>query len=341
MKIAIEKHVPFIKGVFEPVAEVVYLAPDEFTPAAVADVDAIVTRTRTRCDAALLDGSRCRFIGTATIGTDHIDLDYCRHRGIEVVNAPGCNAPAVAQWVFAAIKTLTSRPFETMTLGIVGVGNVGRIVEAWGRSLGMKVLLNDPPRAAREGNGGFVSLETIAAESDVITFHTPLTCGGEWPTYHLCDEQFVVSLKRRPIILNAARGPITATVDLVDGLDSGFIGGLGIDCWEGEPSIDLDLLNRAKVATPHIAGYSVQGKIRATAMVVDALSRYFGVTPAPLTVDVPGPAPMSVSAADITYDIFADTALLRAAVPSLPASFEQLRNNYRLREEVMQITNDR
>ena len=199
----------------------------------------------------------------------------------------------------------------------------------------MRVLLNDPPRAAREGNGGFVSLETIAAESDVITFHSPLTCGGEWPTYHLCDEQFVVSLKRRPIILNAARGPITATVDLVDGLDSGFIGGLGIDCWEGEPSIDLDLLDKAKVATPHIAGYSIQGKIRATAMVVDALSRYFGVTPAPLTVDVPGPAPMSVSAADITYDILADTALLRAAVPSLPASFEQLRNNYRLREEVM------
>ncbi|MDE6495764.1 MAG: 4-phosphoerythronate dehydrogenase [Duncaniella sp.] len=337
MKIAIEKHVPFIKGVFEPVAEVVYLAPDEFTPAAVADVDAIVTRPRTRCDAALLDGSRCRFIGTATIGTDHIDLDYCRRRGIEVVNAPGCNAPAVAQWVFAAIKAISARRYEDMTLGIVGVGHVGRIVEAWGRSLGMRVLLNDPPRAAREGNGAFVPLETIAAESDVITFHTPLTRDGEWPTYHLCDEKFVVSLKRRPVILNAARGPITATVDLVNGLDSGFIGGLGIDCWEGEPSIDLDLLNRAKVATPHIAGYSIQGKIRATAMVVDALSRHFGVTPAPLTVDVPGPAPLAVSAADITYDILADTSLLRAAVPSLPASFEQLRNNYCLRQEVLAV----
>ena len=333
IKIAIEKHVPFIKGVFEPVAEVIYLAPDEFTREAVADVDAIITRTRTRCDAGLLDGSRCRIIATATIGTDHIDLDYCRGRGIVVENAPGCNAPAVAQWVFAAIKATIDRPMDELTLGVVGVGHVGRIVEAWGRAMGMKVLLCDPPRAKAEGEAGFVTLDQVARDADVITFHTPLTRDGEFPTYHLCDQKFISLLKQRPLILNAARGAVTRTVDLIDGIDSGSIGAIGIDCWEGEPSINLELLKRAQVATPHIAGYSVQGKIRATAMAVDAVARHLGIKPARLEVPVPGPHPAAVAPEEISYDIMADTATLRAVACDLPASFETLRNNYNLRPE--------
>lgn len=333
MKIVIENHIPFIKGVFEPVAEVVYLAPEEFTPETVRDADALVIRTRTRCDAALLSGSRCSMIATATIGTDHIDLGYCRRRGIEVANAPGCNAPAVAQWVFAAIEALSPKKISDLTIGIVGVGHVGSIVESWARSLGMRVLLCDPPRAEAEGAEAFVSLGEIAREADVITFHTPLTRTGAHPTVHLLDDSLVDGLRRSPVILNAARGPITSTGALLSGLRSGKISAAGIDCWENEPGISTELLEACGVATPHIAGYSRQGKIRATAMAVDAVSRRFGFTPAPLTEEVPGPAPRSIELDRLNYDILADTALLRAAAGELPASFESLRNGYRLRPE--------
>jgi len=158
MKIVIEKNIPFIKGLLEPWAEISYLAPEEITPQNMADADALITRTRTRCNRELLEGSRCRFIATATIGTDHIDLDYCKEAGITVANAPGCNAPAVAQYVFASIAEVMKRQDdlrtpEELTLGVVGVGNVGRVIARWGRILGMKVLCCDPPRAEAEGAG--------------------------------------------------------------------------------------------------------------------------------------------------------------------------------------------
>lgn len=333
MKIAIEKHIPFIRGVFEPVADVVYLEPEEFTPEAVTDADAIITRTRTRCDATLLDNSRCRIIATATIGTDHIDLDYCLRRGITVENAPGCNAPAVAQWVFAAINAITDRPLNELTIGIVGVGHVGRIVETWARSMDMKVLLCDPPRALSEGKDQFVDFDEIARKADIITFHTPLTRTGDYPTYHLCDRRFIESLTQRPIILNAARGAVTDTAALISGIENGLISAVAIDCWEHEPKIDLRLLELAKVATPHIAGYSREGKIRATAMAVDAVSRHLGITPAPMEVAVPVNAPERITPEDINYNILADTSSLRKAASSLPTSFETLRNSYNLRNE--------
>lgn len=336
MKIVVEKNIPFIKGLLEGYGEVAYLAPEEIDRGAMADADALVTRTRTRCDANLLDGSRCRFIATATIGTDHIDLDYCAEKGITVANAPGCNAPAVAQYVLSAIaKRMAlrgdSRDIKSLTLGIVGVGHVGRIVEEWAKGLGMRVLLCDPPRAEREGAEGFVDMATLAREADVITFHTPMSRSGEHPTYHLADRAFFDSLLRKPMIINSARGPVVDNAALIDALKSGKAGDAAVDCWEGEPDVSRELLELAVVATPHIAGYSRQGKIRATAMAVEAFCRHFNLPVVRPAEKVPADIPHSPTLAMITesYDPAVDTEALRRT----PGSFEALRNHYAYRDE--------
>lgn len=337
IKVIIEKNIPFIRGLLDGMADVSYLPVDEITPEAMRDADALVTRTRTRCDARLLDGSRCSFIATATIGTDHIDLEYCRNRGITVANAPGCNAPAVAQYVFASIAAWRnarqdSRPLESLAIGIVGVGHVGSIVERWARQLGMKVFPCDPPRAEAEPDGVFASLDEVARNCDIITFHTPLTRSGKYPTYHVCDTAFLAKTARRPLIIDSARGPITDTGALVSALDSGIVADAVIDCWEGEPAVSPELLQRAVIATPHIAGYSREGKIRATSMAVKALCRHFGLPETDVAEPVPAGAADSVTleAVIASYDPMEDTLNLKTS----PEAFESLRNNYRLRNEV-------
>lgn len=334
LKIVVEKNIPFVSGVLEPYAEVVYLAPDDMTAESVCDADALIIRTRTRCDASLLDGSRCSMIASATIGLDHVDLDYCSFHGIEVANAPGCNAPAVAQYVLASILTaFGDYDLQDLTLGIVGVGHVGKIVENWARQLGLNVLLNDPPRAEAEGSSVFVGLDEIARRSDIITFHTPYVRTGTHPTHHLADAAFMQHLEHMPMIINSARGPIVDNRALLDAILSGKVGCAAIDCWEGEPEINLDLLDEVLIATPHIAGYSREGKIRATQMAVAAVAGHFGF-PVPHFQEhvADGPA-KKVTAESIlsSYDPLVDTELLRAN----PSSFESLRNGYNLRSEVV------
>jgi len=327
----VEANVPYMKGLFEPVANVKYPESEAITPELMHDADALVTRTRTRCDASLLDGSRCRFIATATIGLDHIDSAYCRDHGIYVTNAPGCNAPAVAQYVMAVILKEYPDP-SGKTLGVVGVGHVGSVVARWAEGLGMKVLLNDPPRAEAEGGEGFVDLDQIAKEADIISFHTPLTKPGTvHPSWHLCGEEFLAKVERHPIIINAARGPVADTEALIRAYDNGLVSRLVIDCWEGEPAIDRRLLERAWIATPHIAGYSRQGKERATARCVDALCEQFSLTPPTLPFVRPLDPPESVTASEVleTYDPMADTAALKER----PEEFENMRNHYDLRME--------
>ncbi len=337
MKIVIEKNIPFIKGLLEPWAEISYLAPEEITPQNMADADALITRTRTRCNRELLEGSRCRFIATATIGTDHIDLDYCKEAGITVANAPGCNAPAVAQYVFASIAEVMKRQDdlrtpEELTLGVVGVGNVGRVIARWGRILGMKVLCCDPPRAEAEGADGFKDLDTIARQCDVITFHTPLTRTGAHPTFHMADKNFFDKLAKRPIVINSARGPVIDNDALIDAIDNGQVSAAAIDCWEGEPDINLRLLDMAIIATPHIAGYSREGKIRATTMALKALTTFFNLPDIVPDEAVPAGAADNVTLASIaaSYSPSADTEALKSA----PDTFETLRNHYNLRHEV-------
>lgn len=321
MKIIVENHIPYIEGLLEPWARVQYLADADITPAAVRDASALLVRTRTRCNEELLAGSSVEFIGTATIGTDHIDLDYCRRRGIAVHNAPGCNAPAVAQWVHASIATWMNRNGITDTralkLGIVGVGHVGSIVARWAQRLGFQVVLNDPPRGLMDS----------VDDCDIITYHTPLTRDGEWPSWHLCDASMLQRATRCKLILNASRGGVCDNEALL-----AWHGDVAIDCWEGEPRINRALLDKAIVATPHIAGYSMQGKQRGTAMVVDALNRHYGFT-AP--VNMPSAPLLGAEVNSLqeildSYNPLVDTELLR----SNPDSFESLRNHYNLRPEV-------
>ena len=325
MRVVVDSHIPNIRGVIEPRAEVLYLEPEDITRDTVKDADALIVRTRTRCDAALLEGSHVQFIGSATIGTDHIDLDYCAAHGITVRNAPGCNAPAVAQWVFCAIsawmQTRGITATEGLTLGVVGVGHIGSIVARWGRELGFNVLLNDPPLACLQGDSSFLPLDELQRRCDIITFHTPLTRDGEWPTWHLCDQHFLDGLTRCRLLLNAARGPVADNVALL-----GWHGDVALDCWENEPGISRELLEKALVATPHIAGYSREGKQRGTAMMLEALNQHFG-----WDIPIPKIASPATGAAQVTfegiaasYDILADTARLKTS----PTTFESQRNHY-------------
>ena len=331
IRIIIEKNIPYVKGLLDPYATVSYLAPEEITPKAVRDIDGLVIRTRTKCDAALLAKSECKIIATATIGTDHIDKDYCERNSIVVVNAPGCNAPAVAQYVFASLMQVVNRRLSQYTIGIVGVGHVGSIVSRWAKGLGMRVLECDPPRQRAEGGDSWSDLATIAREADIITFHTPLTREGEDATYHLAGEEFFRSLRRAPVIINSARGSIVDTPALIDAKKKGLVGPLVIDCWEDEPAISRELLDLADVATPHIAGYSQNGKIRASQVVMDAMSTFFMIPR--VTVDMPmPPAParkVTVGGIMESYDPMTDTKALKAS----PEDFENLRNHYSLRPE--------
>lgn len=337
-RIIIESNIPFAKGLLDHAATVSYLPPQEITPESMRHTDALITRTRTRCDSTLLDGSRCSIIASATIGLDHVDLGYCRTNGIEVANAPGCNAPAVAQYVMSSIiAAYGSDNLAGLTIGIVGVGHVGQIVERWASQLGMPVLLCDPPRAEKEGSDIFCSLARIAREADIITFHTPLTKEAPHPTYHLAGDTFFRTLARRPMVINAARGPVVDTPALINAIDNGLVSHAVIDCWEGEPTISIPLLEKAFVATPHIAGYSRQGKIRATEMAIAAVARKFNIEPRPMTETAPDGAVSHVTANEIaaSYDPLADTAALRHD----PSQFEALRNNYNLRDETGCVTN--
>ncbi len=332
LKIVVEENIPFLRGLLDRYASVKYLPSGAIDAKALADADAIIVRTRTRCDAALLAGSRCKLVATATIGTDHIDLPWCAQHNITVVNAPGCNAPAVAQYVFASLLAVVNRPLADLTIGIVGIGHVGSIVENWARSLGMRVMLCDPPRQLAEGGDHWHTLDEIASRADIVTFHVPLTVDGDHPTHHLIGSGFLDSLRRAPVIINSSRGAVADTAALLRAAKTGKIGPLIIDCWEGEPDIDRGLLEAATIATPHIAGYSRQGKVRASQVVLDAVTTMFMLPR--ITIDQPlPPAPArSVCAWDVaqSYDPMADTSTLK----SDPDAFEGLRNHYAFRDEV-------
>ena len=335
IRLVIENKIPFIKGLLDDICDVKYLDPEDITADAMRHADALITRTRTRCDQSLLQHSPCRFIATATIGTDHIDLDYCRNNGITVANAPGCNAPAVAQYTLASIANwldINNRPVDTVTIGIVGVGNVGSIVNRWAQQLGMKVMLCDPPRADKEGDNTFVTLDEIARHCDIITFHTPHTTSGTYATHHMCDSRFLNLTQHKPLIINCARGPIVDTQALISALDAKIVSDAVIDCWEGEPNISIQLLDRALIATPHIAGYSREGKIRATEMVLSAFTQHFTLSEVHTAETVAPGAAETVTLDSITasYNPLNDTAALKAA----PHTFESLRNNYNYRNEV-------
>ena len=280
MKIVVDDKIPYIKGALETVADVIYLPGSKTTHDIVKDADAIITRTRTICNEKLLKDSSVKFIATATIGYDHIDTEYCKSAGIEWTNAPGCNAESVNQYIASALFSWSMRKRTDLagkTIGIVGVGQVGSRVAKTCEILGMKVLLNDPPRERVEGSSRFVSLKTIQQEADIITFHVPLNMTGEDATFHLVNSEFLFKLKKQPLLINSCRGEVFKTDAVKQARKSEIISGLIIDCWENEPDIDIELLNIVDYGTPHIAGYSKDGKANGTKMSVQAVSRFFNL----------------------------------------------------------------
>ncbi len=334
--IVADANIPFLQGVLDAVAEVRYLSAGDITHETVADADALLVRTRTHCNRALLHDTQVKFIATATIGFDHIDVDYCAEQGISWQNAPGCNADSVAQYVGAALCFWAAERGKTLselTLGIVGVGHVGTSVMRLAERLGMRIWQCDPPREQSEGCGTFVSLETIAHESDVVTFHTPLTKSGDFPTYHLADKTFFEKIRRKPLIINSARGGVIDECALLEALTSGAVSDCVIDCWENEPQINRKLLQRALLATPHIAGYSADGKANATTACVRGVSRYFGLGLDDFSVLLPEREVISTENLTTellrTYRIDFDSQRLKQS----PETFEQQRGNYPIRRE--------
>lgn len=339
MNIVVDEKIPFLKDALVKMGHNVLSKPGVAIYASdVVNADALFVRTRTRCDASLLRGSRVRFIGTATIGYDHIDAGYCLRNGVQWTSAAGCNSGAVLQYVQSVIYTWAAErkcSLFGLSLGVVGVGEIGSKVALWARSEGMEVLLNDPPRAAREGENGFVTLAEVAEKCDIITFHTTLDKSGDFPSYHLADSGFFASLKRCKLLINASRGPVVDNRALLDALENGSVKDAVLDVWEGEPDIDIALLNKVYMATPHIAGYSCEGKMNATRMVLEAFasfSGYKGNLPLP-ELSLPEPDTVAaVSFADAALKIYSphtDSMYLKKN----PGEFENMRNNYSLRRE--------
>ena len=336
MKVIIDHKIPYIKEAISRIAdEVVFLPGNAFTKEEVKDADALIVRTRTVCNRELLEGSQVKFIATATIGYDHIDTEYCREAGITWTNCPGCNAGSVEQYVHSVLLLLKREKgldLKKSTIGIIGVGHVGSRVKRMAEGLGMKVLLNDPPRAEK-GESGFVDLETIARECDVITFHTPLSRDGKYATFHLVNDEFLLSLKRTPYIINSSRGEVVDTDALLAALATGKVRDVVIDTWENEPDINQELLDAAFLATPHIAGYSADGKANATRMSLEALCRFFHIE---ATFDI---IPEKV---DIHFSTDKEEAFLQAYNPKRdsewlkesPQKFEWFRGNYPIRREI-------
>ena len=343
MKVIIDDKIPYIKGALEPFAEVLYLPGKDTTPAVVKEADALITRTRTICNESLLKGSKVSFIATATIGFDHIDTAYCEQSGITWTNAPGCNAKSVEQYIASVLFVMAERKGWTLagkTLGVVGVGQVGSKVARLGSILGMKVLLNDPPRARNEGEKNFHDLERILTDSDIITLHPTLEKEGPDKTFHLLDASFFAKLRKPIFLINTARGAIVETAALKQALANGQVIDCALDCWENEPSIDQELLERSLIATPHIAGYSSDGKANATRTVLEQLNQFFHLNLPRITPDLPVPESPVLKVPRNSRDKIA-SALLHAYDPMIdttalkktPANFDTLRSKYVLRRE--------
>ena len=344
MKIVADIDIPFLDGVFEPYADVVYKKGDEIVREDLMDAEVLIVRTRTHCNASLLDGTAVKMITTATIGMDHIDQEYCELHGIKVANAAGCNAGGVMQYVFSAVYGIAARKgikLDNATFGIVGVGNVGTKVEELARYLGFNVLRCDPPRAEAEGQEGFCSLEYLLEHSQIVTMHVPL----DETTRGMADETFFALMRPGAIFINAARGEIIDEKALIAA--SPKLGAVVIDTWCNEPHINEDLLEVADIATPHIAGYSYQGKENATIMAVRAVARALDFKALkyyrprddeeghePVKIDLKGKTHGEIAAVfQYNYPIFTDDFRLRMN----PAGFEKLRAEYQYRREIIYV----
>ncbi len=354
MRVIVDKNNPLVDEAFRQFGEVVPSFTRDFTKDAVRDTDMIIIRSETKVTKDLLEGSNVKFVGTATIGTDHVDIEYLRSRGIGFASAPGSNANSVAEYFVAALLTLAKRKGLTIsgkTLGVVGVGSVGSKIVRNARALGMNVLQNDPPLARSTAKSSFLPLDGLM-EADIITLHVPLTKTGSDPTYHLFDESRINKMKQGAILVNTARGSVVDGAALKKAIEHKHLGGAILDVWENEPLIDIDLVNTVDIGTPHIAGYSFDGKLAAVRMTYSAACKFFGQPeswtpgnslPKPIVerVAIPNSAE---SAEDVVrtivskcYDIEYDDQSLRSIAgvsqEDRRSFFSRLRAEYRMRRE--------
>lgn len=277
MKIVADANIPFVKECFSSIGDVVVVPGREIGRDIAAGADVLVVRSITKVDEELLSGGSVKFAATATIGTEHVDRQYLADAGIGFASAPGCNANSVAEYVVAALLALGKKHRFTLdgkSIGIVGVGNVGSRVEAKTRALGMKPVLNDPPLGRRTGEKKYVPLEALMG-CDFVTMHTPLTFEGIDKTFHMADEKFFGAMKPDAFFINTARGGVADTGAIKNALASGRLVGAVLDVWENEPNIDADLILKAELSTPHIAGYSFDGKVAGLMMIYRAVCEYF------------------------------------------------------------------
>lgn len=337
-KIVIDDKIPYIKETISKLTNrAVYIPGNMIGNDDIRDADALIIRTRTHCDAQLLKGSNVKFVATATIGYDHIDTNFMEQAGIKWINCPGCNASSVAQYIDAVltlIKTEKHIDIQKQTIGIVGCGHVGKKVVEVAKRKGMNILICDPPRSDAEGEKGFVSMEQIAKEADIITFHVPLTKEGRYPTYHLANETLFDSLSKRPIIINSSRGAVVDNEALLYAINYNKVKDAVIDTWENEPNINKELLKRVWIGTPHIAGYSADGKTNADNMVISALCEFFSLPmqPAICPPEIPN-ADLCPKNEDERTLFFYNPIPESNKLKLEPEKFEWFRNNYPLRRE--------
>lgn len=341
-KLIIDDAIPFLDGRLESYFDCRYMPGEEIKRSDLRDAEGLLVRIRTRCDGELLAETPITFVATGTIGLDHIDTEWCDAHGIHWQNAPGCNAPAVTQYVFRALSELglplnfDGIPQEDRpTLGIVGKGNVGGLVAEWGRRLGLNVIVTDPPRAAQGlKDEDYISLKEVMEKADAVTFHTPLIKKdkpGMPSTWHLAGKEELALLKPGAIVINASRGGVIDEAALLEAKrDKGLK--IAIDTWEGEPLINPATLKETDIATFHIAGYSRQGKERATRAILAGLEEHFGkvLHMSDLAAPYSPPAVLTETIIRDSYDIMTDDYLMRREYKD----FENLRNFYPLREEV-------
>ncbi len=356
MRIVADENIPYVREAFAELGEVITAPGRQTTADMVRDADMLLVRSITKVNAALLEGSKVRFVATATIGEDHVDKAYLASRGIAFSSAPGCNANSVGQYITAALLELAHAfdlDLSTMSLGIVGVGNVGRKVLQQATALGLTCSLNDPPLERATGERKYVPLDEIY-DCDIVTLHVPLTKEGPDATYHMVDAAFLENLRPGCILLNSSRGPVVEGAALAEALDEGQVSACVLDVWEGEPNIDVDLLDRVFLGTPHIAGYSFDGKVNGTRQIYEAACRFVGIEPtwdpAPLLpapecpdviVDPTDPEGV-LHAVRAVYDIRRDDEAMRHLIDIAPdqrgALFDRLRKEYPRRREFFNTT---
>lgn len=347
MKIVADPNIPFVREAFGPLGEVRLVPGREITAGAARDADVLLVRSVTPVNTALLDASQVKFVATATIGIDHVDQEHLLRKGIGFASAQGSNANSVAEYVVAAMLEMARRQkfrLRDKTIGVIGVGHVGSRVVRYAEALGLRVLQNDPPRQRGEKLPHFVSLERVLAEADIITLHVPLARAGPDATFHLFDKDELAMLEqRRPVVINTARGAIVDNKALLKAVDGERLGGVVLDVWESEPNISPELLDVVDLGTPHIAGYSFDGKVNGMQMIYRAVCQFFGITPSWEPRLSPAPVPrleLTVSSGEDdeevlrrvvrrVYDITTDDAALRKSV----RMFDELRAEYPVRRE--------